>query len=390
VSAPKVSIVMAVYNGGPFLPESVQSVLGQIHRDFEFIIIDDGSIDDTWRVLNQFAEGDRRIVLLRNQPNIGVVRSLNRGLNQSTGEIIVRQDADDISHPERIQKQLAFLDSHPEYGLVAAVPQPVNIDGSPLNLAGWNASSNEDIQIKLLDYMCLCGPSITFRRSCLKEAGFYFSEGLDASEDYDLCLRLAEVTKLASLDGSLYLYRQHPESASSQRAHQQMVNKAIALERAITRRFGQHPPRDKVALVSRDYLHAAIIGFVCKDRDGAQRSLKRAIEVYPPLLDDKQPLERLVRAYTPMHSVDDALEYTASLFEDLLPRTRRLMRMKSRLISYLHMSEVFAGASQNQSWRVDAHLGPGIRHSPAWLFNRGIVSILAKRLVRHKTQKTRA
>jgi glycosyltransferase involved in cell wall biosynthesis len=378
---------MAVYNGGPFLAQSVQSILHQTIRDFEFIIIDDGSIDSSWAALSGFAGEDPRIILLRNQPNIGVVRSLNRGLNQSRGEIIVRQDADDISHPERIQKQLAFLDSHPEYGLVAAVPQPVDLDGSPLNLGGWNATDNDEIQTKLPDYMCLCGPSIAFRRSCLIEAGFYFSEGLDASEDYDLCLRLAEVTKLASLDGSLYLYRQHPESASSRRTHQQMVNKAIALERAIDRRFGGNPPRDKVALISRDYLHAAIIGFVRKDTDAARRSLKRAIQLHPPLLDSEQPLEKLAKAYTPMHSIDAALEYTISLFDELLPKSRRLTRMKSRLLSNLHMGEVFAGARQNQFERVEAHMGPGIRHSPSWLLNRGVLSILAKMLLRQRAGK---
>ena len=387
MSCPRVSIVMAVYNGGPFLAQSVQSVLDQTYRDFEFVIIDDGSIDNTWAVLSTFAKGEPRIVLIRNQPNIGVVRSLNIGLNQSKGEVIVRQDADDISHPDRIQKQLAFLDSHPEYGLVGAVPKPVGLDGSPLDLAGWDATDNEEIQVKLPDYMCLCGPSIAFRRSCLEEAGFYFSEGLDASEDYDLCLRLAEVTKLASLEGSLYLYRQHPESASSRRAHQQMVNKAIALERALLRRYGANPPGDMLTLNSRDYLHAAIIGFVRKDRDGAERSLKRAIEVYPLLLNKEQPLEGLVRAYTPRHSIDAALEYTVSLFDELLPKSRRLARMKSRLLSNLHMGEVFAGARQKQFWRVDAHLGPGIQYSPFWLLNRGVLSILAKRFLRQRAVK---
>jgi glycosyltransferase involved in cell wall biosynthesis len=382
MDAPKVSIVMAVHNGELFLSESVQNILDQTFQNFEFIIVDDASIDDTWRILTPFADRDKRIILLRNQSNLGVVRSLNRGLDQSKGEVIARQDADDISHPERIQKQLGFLDSHPDYGLVAAVPQPVDIHGIRINLSGWDATTNEEIQAKLLDYMCLCGPSIAVRRACLKEAGYYFSEGLDASEDYDLCLRLSEVTKLASLEGSLYLYRQHPESASSRRAQQQMFNKAIALERAIFRRFGNNPPRETISLASRDYLHAAIIGFVCKDLNSARQSLKRALEVYPPLLNNAQPLEGLVRAYTPSHSVDSGLEYTASLFRDLLPQTRRLAHIKTRLLSDLHMSEVFAGAGQNQFRRIESHLWAGIRQSPAWLFNRGVLSILIKTLLK--------
>jgi glycosyltransferase involved in cell wall biosynthesis len=380
MAIPKVSIVMAAYNGEPYLAATIQSILDQTFTDFEFIVVDDGSTDDTWKTLTRFAERDTRIVLLRNQPNAGVVRSLNRGLDYSRGSIIARQDADDISHPERIQKQLGFLDANPEYGLVAAVPQPIDIAGNPLDLSYWNGTENEEIQHKLLENMCLCGPTIMVRRECLEAVGFYFSEGSDASEDYDLCLRLAEVTKLASLGGSLYLYRQHPESASSKRAQKQMFNKAIALERAIHRRYGKNPPQDKVALVARDYLHAAVIGFARQDLAAARSCLDRAIEVYPPLLDIDQPLEELVRAYTPVESVDAALQYTVSIFEDLLPKTRRLAHMKSRLLSYLHMGEVFSRSGQQQYWRVRSHLWTGIRHNPAWLLNRGVISIALKSL----------
>ena len=385
---PNVSVVMAVYNGEPYLAETVQSILNQSYTDFEFIIVDDGSTDDTWKTLTRFAEQDARLVLLRNQPNVGVVRSLNRGLDQSRGKIIVRQDADDLSSPERIQKQMAFLDTHPDYGLVAAVPQLIDMDGAPLERTGWDATQNEEIQTKLLDYMCLCGPSIAIRRECLEAVGFYFAEGLDASEDYDLCLRLAEVTKLASLGGALYLYRQHPASASSKRAQQQMFNKAVALERALYRRYGKNPPSHHVALVSRDYMHAAIISFVRQDMEMARHSLQRALEVYQPLLDSDQPVEELVRAYTPLDSIDAALRYTESVFDDLLPKTRRLNRMKARLLGDLHLSQVFAGANQNQLEQVKDHLWLGIRYNPTWLFNRGVVSILAKSMFRRNRMKT--
>ena len=377
----RVSIVMAVYNGEPYLAEAIESVLSQTFEDFEFIIIDDGSTDDTWETLTRFAERDTRIVLLRNQPNAGVVRSLNRGLDYSRGSIITRQDADDISHPERIQQQLDYLDANPEYGLVAAVPQPIDIAGNPLDLSYWNATENEEIQHKLLENMCLCGPTIMVRRECLEAVGFYFSEGLDASEDYDICLRLAEVTKLASLEGSLYLYRQHPESASSKRAQQQMFNKAVGLERAISRRYGNHPPEDKIATVARDYLHAAILAFARDELVQARHSLGEALRLYPPILERDQPLEDLVRAYTPDGSIQAALEYTDSIFRGLFPNTKFLVRTRSRLLSYLHMSQVFDGVQQGNFSQVDQHFWPGIRYQPAWLFNRGVISIIFKTLI---------
>jgi glycosyltransferase involved in cell wall biosynthesis len=386
-AVPKVSVVMSVFNAEPYLGEAIESILNQSFRDFELVIVDDASTDHSWETLSSYAERDARIVPLRNPSNVGVVRSLNSGLDQSKGVIIVRQDADDISHPERIQRQLAFLDAHPDYGMVGAVPQVIDSDGTPLNLSGWNATANEEIQRKLLDYMCLCGPSIMVRRECLEAAGFYFSMGLDASEDYDICLRLAEVTKLASLGGSLYRYRQHPNSASSKRAQQQMVNKAIALERAMDRRYGPNPPHDQVATVARDYLHAAVIGYARNDLTAARRCLTRALEVYPSLLDKNEPLETLVRAYTPVQSTQEALAYTESIFENLLPHSRHLSRLRSRLLSYLHMSEVFAGAQQRQPWRTQSHLWSGIRHDQSWLFNRGVISILVKSLFRRDSRR---
>lgn len=387
MNVPSISVVMAVYNGAEFLPQAVESILAQSHRDLEFIVVDDGSADGTWEILNRYAASDGRLVLLRNPINEGVVRALNQGLDRSRGMVIARQDADDISHPQRLERQLEFLKSHPDHGLVAAVPQVISREGAPMDRSGWDGADNEEIQNKLLDYMCLCGPTITVRRECLLAAGFYFSEGLDASEDYDLCLRLAEVTRLASLEGSLYLYRQHPESASSKRAQQQMYNKAVALERAVGRRYGNEAPDAMVALVARDYLHAAVIAFARRDLDFARRGLQRALEVYPLLLDSPQPLESLVRAYTPAGSIEDALGYARSIFEDLLPRTHKLGRMKSKLLSDLHMGEVFAGASRDQPWRVRAHLGPGIRHAPGWLLNRGVISIAVAGLFRRGARR---
>ena len=127
-----------------------------------------------------------------------------------------------------------------------------------------------------------------------------------------------------------------------------MHHKAIALERTIYRRFGPNPPIEKFRTVGRDYLHAAVIGVATKDFKPAQESLEYALSIYPPLLDEDQPLESLVRAYTPSNSADEALAYIGSMFQDLLPHTSRLSRLKSRLLSDIHMGEAFKGAKQSQ------------------------------------------
>jgi hypothetical protein len=134
-------------------------------------------------------------------------------------------------------------------------------------------------------------------------------------------------------------------------------------------------------------MQAAIIGMARNDLKAGRTSLSHALVLYPPLLETDEPLESLVRAYTPSEATEAALAYTESIFRDLLPHTQHLSRLESRLISYLHMSEVFAGAEQNQRQRIKAHLWPGLRRDPTWLLNRGVISILIKSLFRRDVSK---
>ncbi len=380
MQTPLISVVMAVYNGGPYLAASIESILNQTWRDFELIVVDDGSTDASWAILTDYAARDERIVALRNPANAGVVRSLNTGLQKARGRIIARQDADDISAPARFQAQLDYLGSHNDYGLVAAVPQLIDPEGHPLDQTGRDATENEEIQSKLLDHMCLCGATIMVRRESLEAAGFFFSDGLNASEDYDICLRLAEVTKVASLRGGLYLYRQLPQSASRTQEQRQALNKAIALERAIYRRYGAAPAVQKLAPVGRDYLRAALIGAARCDLDAARHSLRRAVEVYPPLFSDKALVEGLVKSYTPLGQVENALQYTDAVFRELLPATPGYRRLRDRLASNLHMGEAFAAAGRGQYALARVHLWQGLRRAPGWLLNRGVVVIGVKAL----------
>lgn len=380
MNSPQVSVVMTVFNAQDYVGEAVESILHQTFSDFEFVIVDDGSTDNSWKMLSAYAASDGRILLLRNQLNMGVVHALNTGMASARGEYIARQDADDFSSPTRLALQAAFLDKHPEIGVVATAAQLVETDGTPISVLRAPAR-NDEIQRELFDHMCLVGPSIMTRRQCFNDAGGCFSDGLDASEDYDLCLRLADVTQVASLDVPLYYYRQHPESASRKRAAQQAYNAAIALERANIRRFGSTCPEARFLVAARQYFRAVLLGCANQDVALARRSLERTLALYRRFLSEEGPLGMLVRAYTPLKSTEAALAYTKSLFDDVLPRTRRLSHLKSRLLSDLHMSKVFSGTCQNVAWHWDGHLWLGIRNNPTWLLNRGVISVLVKSLL---------
>src|SRR5271170_1107899 len=109
---PRVSLVLAVYNGERHLPQSLESVLGQTFRDFELIVVDDGSTDRTPEILDGVARVDPRVVVVR-QENRGLTASLIRGIGMARGTYVARQDADDVSKPERLGRQVAHLDAHP-------------------------------------------------------------------------------------------------------------------------------------------------------------------------------------------------------------------------------------------------------------------------------------
>ena len=116
-TAPMVSVLMAVYNAEKYLTEAVESILVQTFADFEFLIIDDGSVDGSAAILEDYAESDERVKVIHNSENLGLTKSLNIGLKLTQGKFIARIDADDVAVPERFEKQITFMDDHPDIGV---------------------------------------------------------------------------------------------------------------------------------------------------------------------------------------------------------------------------------------------------------------------------------
>jgi glycosyltransferase involved in cell wall biosynthesis len=380
MSTPKVSVLMSVFNTQACLGEAIESVLNQTLTDIELIIIDDCSTDDSWPIVLTYARQDSRVVALQNEKNNGASLALNSGLARVRSEYITRHDSDDVSLPCRLQKQVAFLERNPEVGAVGASVLLIDSEGKPLRIASF-PRADEDIQSALLDYMCFCGPTVMVRRPIFEKIGFRFNDALSGAEDYDLCLRLAEVTRLANLEEPLYQYRQHGTSVSHRLRFHQLLRKAIALEQAIHRRFGPVPSGRALTNVARDYLRVAVLGQAGGEFARSHDCLARALVLNRDLFNDTGLVEKIVRKYTPRSSVRAALNFTEGLFRDLFPANRRLRRMKRRLISELHVQEVFLGASRKQHKLVDKHLWPAVRTNPTWLMNRGILTLLFRQAI---------
>ena len=226
---------MPVFNTEQYLPFALESIRNQTCEDFEFIILDDGSSDASVHIIQQFAEGDDRVRFFPLEHR-GYVSLLRRGLNHCRGEFVARMDSDDISMPERFEKQLAYLREHPD--VVAVGTRVVLIDpyGSRVEKP-THKTTHEEIEEELLAGIgwALVHPSVMMRREPLIAVGGY-REDLMVSEDLDLFLRLAEVGKLANLPDVLLQYRQHLGSVNYTRYEQQKAVKRQIVGDAYRRR----------------------------------------------------------------------------------------------------------------------------------------------------------
>ena len=220
-NAPRVSVLMSVFNGERFLKRAVESILGQTFTDFEFLILDDGSTDTTWEILGKYTEKDTRIVLIRNEQNIGLTRSLNKGLRLAQGEYLARQDADDISQAQRLELQVKFLDAHPEVGVVGSALEIIDENGKVL---AQRKPAKVDAELRLemlIKNSSLLHTSILARTSLLKELGGY-NENIRFAQDYDLWWRVSRKANLANLSEILVKWRESPGRISQARRQEQL------------------------------------------------------------------------------------------------------------------------------------------------------------------------
>ena len=238
---PQLSVLMTVYNGDDFLHKSIDSILDQTYTNFEFIIVDDGSRDRTWRILKEYEAKDQRIVLLRNGTNMGVPRSSNKGLGIARGQYVARMDADDISMPERLAVQVAFLDEHPEVGVVGSFVQLFDLDETLGNV--WHYPTRHAlIKWSLCFHSPLAHPSVVFRRAIVEHIGGY-DDAFPASHDRDLWLRLSSVTRFANLPKVYLKYRDHhPNSISKRLRDVQIHNSAKTGQRMMFNILGWQAP----------------------------------------------------------------------------------------------------------------------------------------------------
>lgn len=375
---PLVTVLMANMNNEEFLKDSIQSILNQTYQNLELIVIDDGSTDDSVHIINAFQQQDARLIFIHNEINQGTSVALNQGLALARGKFITRQDSDDISLPDRIEKQLGLLIEKPYLGAASSAVYLIDQHGE-LGAVAYQLE-DLDIGITLLDTMCICGPTLMVNRSVFEAIGYQFSPDLSYSEDYDLALRVSEVSKIENINHPLYKYRQHASSVSIAKRNIQMYNKAVALERSLERRGTPTSAKNLWLNVSRDYLRAAVLAVTNQDTSSAKQSIEQALRVDSEILNQFELVDNIIRRYSPKNNPDAAFKFFENVFDLLLPINQGLRKSKYKLLAACQAEWLLSGKILNKGFTT-RDIWFTVKNDPRWLGNRGIWSLFFKSIM---------
>jgi glycosyltransferase involved in cell wall biosynthesis len=247
-----ISVIMAVYNNEKYLREAIDSILKQSFREFELIIIDDCSTDSSELIINEYGKLDSRLVIHRQHMNSGVAIARNVGLQLSQGEYIALMDSDDISLPDRLEKQYRFIKAHPEIGVVGGGAEIVDSDGNHLSMLHF-PETNLMISWSLCYYDPIVNPTVMMRRNIVRDAGGYFDlrKSLDEyyPEDYDLWTRLSEKTSLYNLSDVVLKLRKHGKNITIKYPESTTKYSLNISQNYIAQILGERPSIESIAVL---------------------------------------------------------------------------------------------------------------------------------------------
>jgi glycosyltransferase involved in cell wall biosynthesis len=270
-----VTVLMPVYNAGKYVHEAIQSILVQTYSTFEFIIINDGSTDETESIILSFT--DPRIKYICNKSNLGIVATLNLGLELANGKYIARMDADDIAHEERLSTQIEFLEANEHYGLCGSWYENFGSESGDVKMP----VSYDSVRLQLLFHTAFAHPSVIFRARLVKEAKLAYSQTHIYAEDYHLWIEMITQMKGTNLPLFLLKYRVHDTNLSVINKLKQTVNAGKARTVYLDYFFKgyKHSPRQKQILF--DVFNDVSVRIISQEFDFIQSILD---EIYMEIL----------------------------------------------------------------------------------------------------------
>ncbi len=387
--SPKVSVVMAAYNAEKYIQAAINSILIQTFTDFEFIIIDDGSQDDTYALITAYT--DPRIRIIKNETNLGITLSLNKGLKIAKGIYIARQDADDISYPTRLEKQVAFLDENAEVGFVGGSWNVMDANGKYLSTKRVITDNSHLLLDQVFVEVVINHGVAMFRQAAIERVGGYRPEAGNA-EDLDLWVRIGEHFQLVNLSEPLCATRVHDESivGGSLKIHLESVYKVRQLALDRWAETGQVPV--KKTTIARCYLLMACQDFAL-GRLTQGRNHLLAAQKADSALPEKHDCESEIAVYAmwackmsnPTGDVGSWSRVGKTYIDSVVGHIPPGWSFSARRI-YAHFMVIaaFYSYSRKQFSRALQYVFSGVRNDLHWAKNRGLWRVLSGSLVGHR------
>lgn len=244
MKTPLVTVLMPVHNGETYLRSAIESILSQTFSNFEFLIINDGSSDKSVDIIESYK--DERIRLIHNESNLGLPATLNKGIDLTQGKYIARMDCDDVSLPNRLKKQVSYMQAHPEIGILGTNCQMIGPQDQPGKHSDY-PTKHGFIRWRLAFGSFLAHPTVMMRTDILRRLGGY--RMLDVAQDYDLWQRAAWETRLACLPQPLLKLRYNPSSSSRTKQEQVYINSNAITQTVMGRMLGNPPPLELAAQI---------------------------------------------------------------------------------------------------------------------------------------------
>ncbi len=371
---PAVSVIIPAYNQAHYLHEAIRSVLAQTCPDFEIIVVDDGSTDDTPRVTQEHTDPRVRYIYQQNQ---GLSAARNTGIRHALGRYLTYLDSDDLFLPDKLTLLIAEIERPPAAGLVAGQAIPIDAAGNPIGHI-FDQPLPADPGMLLLGNPLHVG-SILLRREWQERAGF-FDESLRSYEDWDMWLRLARAgCPMRSIARPVSLYRFH--SAQMTRHGVQMTGATFAV---LDKVFGdKNLPGDWRALRTRSYsranVRAAAQAYLAADYPSGAGYLIQAVAQDSSLIaDDAARLADHLAAWSELPKVGDRIDFLESIYDHLPPELEILKRRKRHDLGRAAMQSAFEAYHRGDLPAARDAAQRAFRHDPRWLANRGAVAVFVR------------
>jgi len=270
----KITVLMPVYNGEAYIREAIESILNQTFKDFEFLVIDDGSTDKSADIIKSYK--DNRIRFVRNETNLGLIKTLNKGIDMANGEYIARMDDDDISLPKRLGKQRDFMQKNPEIGIVGSWIKLIGEQGRQGGRVIKYLSNPEEIKANLLFLTSLIHPSIMMRKNLIKENNLYYNSGYKHAEDYELWVRASKYFPISNIKEVLLLHRKYRKSVSETNSTAQKEKAEIIRIQQI-KSLSINPSKEELLIhqsIDKPQ-HYSIVDFIAKEESWLQKLINQ-------------------------------------------------------------------------------------------------------------------